>query len=260
MPEPEARGRAVYDHNDDEPRPAGRRRRQVADWGVGEELFDGMPGRRFERRGADHPIPRGGADDGRRTIVISEDDVRVEDEAPAEEYTRREDALEARREHDAVWAGDEPFAPAGRRFAAADGPFAPAGRRSAAADEPFAAASRRSAAADEPFAPADEPFAADEPPADPFAAAAEAFEAGGRFAEAPPAPTRREEPDGIVRGGVEGRRTVKIGGRPAEFHSPSRRPPKTVHERLGPRPDRIAAWAFALGLLLILIAVATASI
>jgi len=37
-----------------------------------------------------------------------------------------------------------------------------------------------------------------------------------------------------------------------------RRPPRTVDQRLGPRPDRIAAWAFALGLLLILIAVATA--
>ncbi len=37
-----------------------------------------------------------------------------------------------------------------------------------------------------------------------------------------------------------------------------RRPPRTVDERLGPRPDRIAAWAFALGMLLILIAVGTA--
>ena len=70
------------------------------------------------------------------------------------------------------------------------------------------------------------------------------------------------EPDGIVRGGVEGRRTVKIGGRPAEFYSsPSRRrPTRPVHERLGARPDRIAAWAFALGILLILIAIATANI
>jgi hypothetical protein len=215
MPEPEARGRAVYDHTDDEPRPAGRRRRQVADWGVGEELFDGMPGRRFDRRGAEHPIPRGGADDGRRTIVITEDEVRFEDEAPpSEEFASREDALEARREHDAVWAGDEPFAEA-----------------------------------------------ADEPAGESFAAAAEAFEAGGRFSEEPAAPAR-SEPDGIVRGGVEGRRTVKIGGRPAEFHSAPtrRRPARTVHERLGPRPDRIAAWAFALGLLLILIAVATANI
>ena len=63
----------------------------------------------------------------------------------------------------------------------------------------------------------------------------------------------------IARGAVDGRRTVKIGGRPAEFHSaPVRR--RAVHERVGPRPDRIAAWAFALGLLLILIAIATANI
>ncbi len=37
-----------------------------------------------------------------------------------------------------------------------------------------------------------------------------------------------------------------------------RRPRRTVDQRVGPRPDRIAAWAFALGLLLILLAVATA--
>ena len=204
MPEHEARGRAVYDHTDDEPRPAGRRRRQVADWGVGEELFDGMPGRRFERRGADHGIPRGGADDGRRTIVITEDDVRIEEAPPGEEFASREDALQARRQHDAVWAGDEPFA------------------------EP-------------------EPVVEDGAPAEPVGEAVDEPDVG--FAS-------------VVRGGVEGRRTVKIGGRPAEFHSaPSRRrPPRTVHERLGPRPDRIAAWAFALGLLLILIAIATANI
>jgi hypothetical protein len=210
MPEHEARRRAVYDHTDDEPRPSsGRRRRQVADWGVGEELFDGMPGRRFDRRGLDHAIAhddrgpsiqRGGARDGRRTIVITEDDVRFEDEAPAEEFASREDALEARRAHDAIWAGDEPFA------------------------DP----------AD--VEPVDEPAAEDEVEADEASLHA------------------------IVRGGVEGRRTVKIGGRPAEFHPTSRRSSRTVHERLGPRPDRIAAWAFALGILLILIAIATANI
>ena len=176
---------------------------------MGEELFDGMPGRRFERRGAEHGPTRGGstprgAADGRRTIVITEDDVRLEDEAPAEEFARREDALEARRRHDEVWAGDEPFA--------------------------------------------------EEPARDPYASAIEAFAPGGRFAEEAP-PRTRSEPDGIARGGIEGRRTVKIGGRPAEFHpSPARRSSRTIHERLGPRPDRIAAWAFALGILLILIA------
>jgi hypothetical protein len=228
MPEHEARRRAVYDHADDDPRtagrsrrqvadddprPVGRSRRQVADWGVGEELFDGMPGHRFERRGAEHggSVPRGGAADGRRTIVITENDVRFEDESPAEEFASREDALEAHRRHDEVWAGDEPFA--------------------------------------------------EEPAEDPYASAVEAFAPGGRFAEEAPARRTLSEPDGVVRGGVEGRRTVKIGGRPAEFHpSAARRSSRTIHERLGPRPDRIAAWAFVLGILLILIAVATASI
>jgi hypothetical protein len=203
---------------DDEPRPVGRSRRPVADWGVGEELFDGMPGHRRERRGADHgpardgSVPLGGASDGRRTIVITDDDVGFEDEPPAPgEFASRDDALEARRRHDEIWGGDEPFA-----------------------DAPVAAAHL-----------------------DRYAEAVEAFGPGGRFAEEPP--TKPAEPDGIVRGGVEGRRTVKIGGRPAEFH-PTPRRSRTVHERLGPRPDRIAAWAFALGILLILIAVATANI
>jgi hypothetical protein len=230
MPDHDARRRALYDHADDDPRPVGRSRRQVADddpravgrsrrqvadWGVGEELFDGMPGHRFDRRGAEHgparggSIPRGGASDGRRTIVITENDVRIEEEAPGEEFASRADALEARRRHYDVWAGDEPFA--------------------------------------------------EEPPNDPYARAVEAFAPGGRFGEAAPAET--QSGDGVVRGGVEGRRTVKIGGRPAEFHpSPARRPSRTMHERLGPRPDRIAAWAFALGILLILIAVATANV
>ena len=98
MPEPEGPARPVYDHTEEEPRPAGRRRRQVADWGVGEELFDGMPGRRFERRGEDHRIPRGGADDGRRTIVIADEP--LPQSAPPkvldEEFASREEALRAR--------------------------------------------------------------------------------------------------------------------------------------------------------------------
>jgi hypothetical protein len=204
MPEPEGPARAVYDHTEEEPR---RRRRQVADWGVGEELFDGMPGRRFERRGDDHRIPRGGADDGRRTIVIAEGEAPRSEppEVRDEEFTSREDALRAREQHDAVWGGDEPFAEAKREEV--------------------------------------------EPPLAEPRDLAEAV-----------TPEPRGSADGIVRGGVEGRRTVKIGGRPAEFHSAPRRPSRPVHERVGPRPDRIAAWAFALGLLLILIAIATANI
>jgi hypothetical protein len=220
MPEPEGRSRAVYDHTEEEePR---RRRRQIADWGVGEELFDGMPGRRFERRGEDHRIPRGGVDDGRRTIVIADGETRpaagpVEDVDA--EFASREEALRARQEHDAVWAGDEPFADEAHEE-----------------DEQPLAEERDLA---------EEPFVSEAP----RASGPVAYDRADGIART----------DSIVRGGVEGRRTVKIGGRPTEFHSaPVRR--RTVHERVGPRPDRIAAWAFALGLLLILIAIATASI
>jgi hypothetical protein len=55
-----------------------------------------------------------------------------------------------------------------------------------------------------------------------------------------------------------GRRTIKISGHPD--HLPVRRtqrPPRTVVERLGTSPDRIAAYAVALGFLLVLIAVLT---
>jgi len=63
----------------------------------------------------------------------------------------------------------------------------------------------------------------------------------------------------------DGRRTIRINGRPGElsqiapFTSTARRrrPPLTVEERLAGDPTRIIAWAFLLGLLLILIAVLT---
>ena len=230
MPEPEGPSRAVYDHTEEEPRPAGRRRRPVADWGVGEELFDGMPGRRFERRGEDHRIPRGGADDGRRTIKIA-DGAGAPAADPLDvvsaEFASREEALRARHEHDAVWAGDEPFADGARQEA--ERPLA----------EPRDLA--------EPLAPEPARRADDRAPRPESVARADPMVSSD---------------NGIVRGGVEGRRTVKIGGRPAEFHSAParRRPSRPVHERVGARPDRIAAWAFALGLLLILIAIATANI
>ncbi|MEA2282344.1 MAG: hypothetical protein QOK21_2951 [Solirubrobacteraceae bacterium] len=60
---------------------------------------------------------------------------------------------------------------------------------------------------------------------------------------------------------AEGRRTVVIRGRgaePARAARRDRRPARTVGERLGPRPDRVAAWSVALGVLLILIAILTA--
>lgn len=191
----------VYDHDREleEPR-SGRRRRPVADWGVGEDAFEQMPRNRFSRAAeapsrerrfaredderrlravddgepaepepaAGGELPRGGVDDGRRTIRIGKDE-------------------------------DVP-------------------------SEIAAITADRDINTDELSVPLPEKGA-----------------------------------------GVPDRRTVKIGGHPegsleaARYQRDrSRRPRRTAHERVGHRPDRIAMWAFALGLLLILIAVLTA--
>jgi hypothetical protein len=295
MSEHEARGRAVYDHTNDEPRPSGRRRRQVADWGVGDEVFDHMPRRRFgraggadqSRRGDDHdepPIPRGGADDGRRTIVIGEhsdlppvapQQQRDDDET----FTSRKDAMRARAQDDALWGGDEPFAPGGGDARRGDEPFAPGGgdvRRGG--DEPFARAPHDTVRGgddafarehgdaltgfDAPSGSVSELGSVSEVAFGGEELAGEAHRRNGanRHAVATARATRSTEV--VVRGPQGGRRTVKIGGRPGEIPRSvdrPRRPPRTVGERLGARPDRVAAWAFALGLVLILVAILTGS-
>jgi hypothetical protein len=55
--------------------------------------------------------------------------------------------------------------------------------------------------------------------------------------------------------GVDGRRTVVITGQPVP---PRRRPPR-AQARIQARPDRIAMWAFALGIFLVFMAIATAT-
>jgi hypothetical protein len=54
------------------------------------------------------------------------------------------------------------------------------------------------------------------------------------------------------------RRTVTIRGRGAERNLPVARPTRRRHERPGFTPDRAALWAVMLGLLLILVAAASA--
>lgn len=202
--------RAVYDIEVEDPRLTGRRR-AVADWGVGEELFDRMPRRRF-RSGEAHrrDVHRTGRFEPVERDEPRERRPRPVDEAPpretAEEQSRRErleDALERfePRVDEALERLDDSAEP-----------------------EPV----------EEPPAPAIEPIDPVAPPASlPVA-------------------------DDVARP-PEGRRTVVIRGRGAEpAWTPRRRPPRTVGERLGPRPDRVAAWAVALGMLLILIAILTA--
>jgi hypothetical protein len=55
------------------------------------------------------------------------------------------------------------------------------------------------------------------------------------------------------------RRTVRITGQPAGQPVPARRRRTVTEQRIRTRPDRIALWAFLLGLFLVFMAVATAN-
>ena len=69
-----------------------------------------------------------------------------------------------------------------------------------------------------------------------------------------PTPSIRPEYEPVA----EGRRTIKISGHPDRLPvARAPRPPRTAVERIGTSPDRIAAYAVALGFLLVLIAVLT---
>jgi hypothetical protein len=255
----------LYDHEREDPR-SGRRRRPVADWGVGEDMFEHMPRNRFSRAAEGPPRDRRfsrAAEADRREppeARVAEEPEGVRDSGPSEsagrdwadwgredEVVARDDSLRAVREEPRRWTGpdrddadadDEPAAAARRR---AQGPpqedlprgRVEDGRRTIVIGKPEDVPSEIAAIT------ADRDRGADAP-AEP---------------EAPvPAPAERE------------RRTVRIGGRPegsleaARYHRDHsrRRPAPRPHERLGARPDRIAMWAFALGLLLIVIAVLTA--
>ena len=186
----------LYDHEHEESR-SSRRRRPVADWGVGDDVFEQMPRNRFPRTA----------------------------EAPARErrFAREDAERRPAREADSTEAatpGEEL-----PRGGATDG------RRTVRIDKP------------------------EDLPSEIAAVTADRDLDGVEDLE----PLRPLEPS------VPERRTVKIGGRPegsleaARYQRDrARRPPRTAHERIGARPDRLAMWAVALGVLLILIAVLTA--
>jgi|SRR5215210_7973230 len=184
----------LYDHEHEESR-SSRRRRPVADWGVGDDVFEHVPRNRFPRT-ADAP--------------------------PRERRFAREDAGRRPREDEGTRATVDEDLPRGG---------AKDGRRTVRIDKP------------------------EDLPSEIAAVTADRELDGVEDLE----PLRPLEPS------VPERRTVKIGGRPegsleaARYQRDrARRPPRTAHERIGARPDRLAMWAVALGLLLILIAVLTA--
>lgn len=205
----------LYDHDHEEPR-SGRRRRPVADWGVGDDVFESLPRNRFSRAAEAPPRERRFArEDGERRP-------RDEERRPRDEQRRPRD--EERRLSAVEDAGEPP----------ATAPEAAAGVPRGGVDD-----GRRTLR-----------IGKDEDVPSEIAAIAADRDIPSEELPVPPRPERR---------------TVKIGGRPegsleaARYERDrARRPRRTAGERIGHRPDRIAMWAFALGLLLIVIAVLTA--
>ncbi len=122
-PEHEARSRAFYDHEQEEPR--GRRRRTVADWGVSEDVFDRMPGPRFSRRG-EEPRRR---EEAPRARFVRDDPVHA-DERPVSRtiVIEREPELDAEVFADEAPHADADAEPAFAEPAPRERP-APSGRR-----------------------------------------------------------------------------------------------------------------------------------
>jgi hypothetical protein len=77
----------------------------------------------------------------------------------------------------------------------------------------------------------------------------------GRFDRAPAEPVPLRPQGRFDRPEQAERRTVTITGHPV----PPRRRPSPTQQQLTARPDRVALWAFLLGLFLVLVAAATAN-
>jgi hypothetical protein len=77
----------------------------------------------------------------------------------------------------------------------------------------------------------------------------------GRFERAPVEPVPLRPRGRFERPETGERRTVTITGHPV----PPRRRPSPKQQQIAARPDRVALWAFLLGLFLVLVAAATAN-
>src|ERR671935_1397658 len=77
----------------------------------------------------------------------------------------------------------------------------------------------------------------------------------GRFERPRPEPVPLRNRAGLDRASGAERRTVVITGHTV----PPRRRPSPTHQQIVARPDRVALWAFLLGLFLVLVAAATAN-
>src|SRR4051795_3434132 len=285
-PEHDARNRAFYDHESDEP--SSRRRRAAADWGVNEDIFDRMPSRRFarsDRRAEHHEEPRF----ERRVSGPSRPVGAWTDEVP-----RGEDA----------W-GEEPLPSRGER-PDRDDPLPSRGARPGRDEPPPSRADPPAPRGAPPEREEPLPSRGDRPDRDEPRGRTDDFPAGGtgHFPAAPGRRTRRPAeswtvtddhvpvedgkrsidswlapeanqefalvpgesrtvvlettgPEPLIEAPPE-RRTVTITGHPDRMPVPRvSRPPRTALERIGASPDRIVGYAVLLGFVLVLIAVLT---
>jgi hypothetical protein len=225
MPEHASRFAGLYDQQNEN---------RIADWG-GDELFTRMPS---PRAVDDAPAPR-----FRPQLELLDSPEERRRTPPGEEWSGRRDRRRSQTAHEAMVERAERLGLSVVETGSAAGWDA----------AEWAAATRDEAAAahDAAGAPSETASRAD--------AIARQWEAEGNAEEwealmAPPAERA-----------ANGRRTKVITGRPEGAPRPlslapteRRRPPRTPAEWIGPRPERIVAWAFALGLLLILVAISTA--
>jgi hypothetical protein len=214
---------AFYDHESSESAP--RRRRAAADWGVGEDIFDRMPSRRFKRtdRRAEHHEDLESRRFERRTSGPSPE--------RSEETPRRDD-----------WADDhERRQVAPRRD---DWPAAPAADR-----RPARRPAESWTEGDEQSVPVEgkrpiESWLEPEPKHELTLVPGESRTIVLGTSEPAPEPPAR--------------RTVVISGHPDRLPVPrTPRPPRTAVERIGASPDRIVGYAVLLGFVLVLIAILT---
>jgi hypothetical protein len=242
MPDPHARFvPEVYDHEHDEATGGARRRRPAADWGVDEELFEQMPRRRFVRAGDGRITERRTPRRGDHPDLPHGDHLDVaEGDRPELPHGDHPDLAEG--DHPDLAEGDHPD------LSRRDRPRPAHGERSGSPPR-GAGDGRRTIVISRPE---DMPSEIEAVVAD-----RDLGDAGAEpVMEATTAPgTDRAE-------GLPTRRTVTISGRPGDSRAPRFHPgpqrlraARPVRERIGARPERLAAWAFVLGLLLILIAV-----
>jgi hypothetical protein len=243
MPEHASRFIGLYDQQNEN---------RIPDWG-GDELFTRMPS---PPAVDDAPAPR-----FRPSLVVVDGHQDQRRALPAEEVSGPRDRRFARPADEAGrepgWA-DEPVRERadGRPRSAEDAVRERADRRPSSADEAVRErADRLGISVVESDAPP-APEAAEESPRAAAARQWEADHASSGWDGAIEAPPERA---------ANGRRTTLITGRPEGAPRPlslvppeRRRPRRTPAELIGARPERIVAWAFVLGLLLILIAISTA--